>query len=43
MEQRVPCQVYSRVTGYIRPIDNWNLGKREEYKERTKFTGGINV
>ena len=31
------CQVYSRVTGYHRPVENWNEGKTEEYKQRTVF------
>ena len=32
------CQVYSRVCGYHRPVKNWNIGKKEEFKERTTFT-----
>lgn len=31
------CEVYSRVCGYHRPIDWWNKGKREEFKERKVF------
>jgi ribonucleoside-triphosphate reductase len=30
-------EVYSRVTGYLRPVQNWNDGKKEEYRERVKF------
>lgn len=30
-------QVFSRVTGYYRPVSNWNKGKQEEFKERKKF------
>ena len=30
----VPCEVYSRVVGYFRPIKNWNKGKKREFKER---------
>lgn len=30
----VPCEVYSRVVGYFRPVQNWNPGKRQEFKER---------
>jgi hypothetical protein len=33
----VPCEVFSRVTGYFRPISNWNDGKLEEFHERTMF------
>ena len=31
------CEVYSRVVGYHRPIQNWNLGKKEEFKDRIAF------
>lgn len=25
------CEVYSRVCGYLRPVQNWNKGKQEEF------------
>lgn len=28
------CEVFSRVVGYYRPVQSWNEGKREEFKER---------
>ena len=31
------CEVYSRVTGYFRPVSNWNKGKKEEFKERKAY------
>ena len=31
------CEVYSRVVGYIRPIRQWNLGKKEEFNQRKEF------
>ena len=31
------CEVYSRVVGYIRPVKQWNKGKREEYNQRKEF------
>ncbi len=31
------CEVYSRVVGYLRPIEHWNDGKQEEFKERKTF------
>jgi len=31
------CEVYSRVVGYHRPISSWNLGKKEEFKDRVVF------
>jgi ribonucleoside-triphosphate reductase len=33
-----PCEVYSRVVGYIRPVQQWHKGKQVEYKERKEFT-----
>ena len=30
-------EVWSRVTGYLRPVENYNQGKRREYFDRTKF------
>ena len=35
------CEVYSRVVGYLRPTDQWNKGKREEFKGRKTFGSGI--
>jgi anaerobic ribonucleoside-triphosphate reductase len=31
------CEIYSRVTGYMRPINSWNKGKKEEFKERKTY------
>lgn len=31
------CEVYSRIVGYIRPIQQWNNGKAEEFKDRKMF------
>ena len=31
------CEVYSRIVGYIRPVEQWNVGKTEEYKDRKVF------
>ena len=30
-------EVYSRITGYYRPIKNWNIGKTQEFKERKVY------
>lgn len=35
--KRVPTEVYSRVCGYFRPLDNWNKGKREEFAQRKSY------
>jgi hypothetical protein len=37
-EKKVPVEVYSRVVGYFRPVNQWNKGKREEFEERNEFT-----
>jgi anaerobic ribonucleoside-triphosphate reductase len=34
---RVPTEVYSRVSGYYRPVTNWNKGKQQEFSERRYF------
>ena len=30
-------EVYSRITGYYRPVQNWNAGKSQEYKNRVNY------
>jgi len=32
------CEVYSRVVGYIRPVQQWHKGKKQEFGERLEFT-----
>ncbi len=34
---KAECEVYSRVVGYFRPVSQWNLGKKEEFKKRRTF------
>lgn len=34
---KATCEVYSRIVGYLRPINQWNEGKREEFKMRKSF------
>jgi len=36
-ECKEKCEVYSRVVGYIRPVNQWNKGKSEEFKVRKTF------
>ncbi len=31
------CEVYSRIVGYIRPVQQWNTGKKLEYSEREEY------
>ena len=35
--RRIPCEVYSRCVGYIRPLSQWNIGKQEEFRERKTY------
>ncbi|MBQ3394159.1 MAG: ribonucleoside triphosphate reductase, partial [Oscillospiraceae bacterium] len=35
-----PTEVYSRITGYYRPVQNWNKGKAQEYKDRKTYSFG---
>lgn len=32
-----PCEVYSRIVGYLRPVQQWNAGKQQEFKERKEY------
>lgn len=36
-EGRVPCEVYTRVMGYIRPVSGYNPGKKTEFYSRKYF------
>jgi ribonucleoside-triphosphate reductase len=31
------AEVYSRVVGFLRPVQNWNVGKQEEFRERLEY------
>jgi anaerobic ribonucleoside-triphosphate reductase len=31
------CEVYSRIVGYIRPVQQWHKGKQQEFGERKEF------
>lgn len=37
-DERTPCEIWSRVMGYHRPISAWNAGKQQEHADRTHFT-----
>ena len=37
------AEVYSRITGYYRPVQNWNEGKLQEYKNRVTYDTGKSV
>lgn len=36
-------EVYSRITGYYRPVQNWNDGKSQEYKDRKVYNASVAV
>jgi len=36
-EKYTPCEIYSRVVGYLRPVEQWNKGKQQEFKDRKTF------
>ena len=35
--KKVPCEVYSRIVGYFRPIRNYNKGKIQEFRDRVAY------
>ena len=39
----VPCEVYSRIVGYLRPVDAWNAGKQQEFAERVPYAPALRI
>ena len=37
MKKRTKPEVYSRIVGYLRPVEQWNEGKQAEFKDRKTF------
>ncbi len=37
-EERQPCEIWTRVMGYHRPVSSFNRGKQGEFAERKYFT-----
>lgn len=35
--ERQPCEIWTRVMGYHRPVDAWNIGKKQEFADRKYF------
>jgi hypothetical protein len=35
--ERTPCQVFTRVMGYLRPVSHYNIGKKSEFYSRKYF------
>ena len=42
-EYPVRTEVFSRVVGYIRPVNQWNDGKQEEFRQRKTFEKTLSV
>lgn len=38
-----PTEVWSRITGYYRPVQNWNDGKVQEFKDRKEYSFGKDI
>jgi anaerobic ribonucleoside-triphosphate reductase len=38
--ERQPCEVWTRVMGYHRPVSSFNTGKKAEHAERVFFSTG---
>ena len=36
-EERQPCEIWTRVMGYHRPVSSFNTGKKGEFYERVNF------
>ena len=41
--KRTKCVVYSRVMGYHRPVEGFNVGKKGEHRERVFFEQNFNA
>jgi hypothetical protein len=37
VERKICPEVYSRIVGYLRPVQNWHQGKQQEFKDRKTF------
>ena len=38
--KKIPCEIFSRVVGYFRPVNQWNKAKQQEFSERKKLRYG---
>lgn len=37
-DERQPCEIWTRVMGYHRPVSSFNIGKKGEFHERRYFS-----
>jgi hypothetical protein len=35
--KQIPCEVYSRIVGYLRPVQDWGPGKQIEFEDRKTY------
>jgi len=40
-KRKIPCEVYSRIVGYLRPVSNWNAAKQAEFAARKTFERAV--
>lgn len=41
--ERQLCEVWDRVMGYLRPVADWNIGKKQEHADRVRFPEAISL
>ena len=41
--ERQKCEIYSRVVGYLSPVNRWNKGKKAEWNDRQEFNQMLTV
>ena len=41
MQETCNVEVFARVTGFFRPVQSWNKGKAEEFKDRNTYEVAI--
>lgn len=39
--ERQKCEIYSRVVGYLSPVERWNKGKKAEFNDRKEFNDAL--
>ncbi len=37
-DERQPCEIFERVVGYFRPISSFNIGVRQMYEDRVRYS-----
>lgn len=40
-ERQVECQIWSRVVGFLRPVDDWNKAKQHEFAHRDLYDDSV--